>query len=311
MIGAIAPVLRHVLTAQDNALFAETIIARLRGMLADIAGQLADAVHRGGAALGFGPLPDLLPDRLAASLAEYPALLCHLHAMAIEWQSTEQLTERIGLDPVLPPLLQALVASDEPATAEAAMKLLAAQARFAQTQRRMKAPLGELPGDVLHGVLQILRAYLAVLVQEGGGDVAIADTLAAQAEAQIRASYDESATRLGQISRLITALGGGALAALDLPHAGFAMFVTSLAHATTQRRDTCVLATQGGQLARLALSLRAAGLKTGQIEATLLALQPGAALPQDFDRLASERAAMILSRGPAPMTGVSAAAPGT
>jgi hypothetical protein len=37
------------------------------------------------------------------------------------------------------------------------MNLLAAQARFGQAQRRMRLPLAELPGDLLHGALIAMR----------------------------------------------------------------------------------------------------------------------------------------------------------
>ena len=293
MIGAIAPVLRHVLGEQDKALFAEIIVAHLRGMLSDIARQLLGAAQGDPAA----PVSDGLPDLLAASLAECSPLLCHLHAVAIEWRLGELLADRAALDPVCPPLVQALIASEEPGTAAAAMGLLAAQARFHQQQRRMRQPLAELPGDVLHATLLVLRAHLAVLAHEGESDLALADSIAAQAEAHIRRDYDESTTRLALHLRMITQLGGGALAALELAHAGFALFASALAIATGQPRETCVLASQQEQLARLALSLRAAGLRPAQVEANLLALHPDATLPGGFERIAPDRAADILARG--------------
>lgn len=293
MIAAIAPVLRHVLGAQDNALFAEIIIAHLRGNLTDIARQLLSAAQGDPAA----PVSDGLPEQLAASLAESAPLLGHLHAMALEWQLTEQVAARIGLDVVSSPLLVALIASDDAPTAASAMGLLAAQARFVQQQRRMQCPLRELPGDVLHASLLVLRAHLAVLAQEGGGDFALADALAEAAASQIRGDYDEGTSRLGLLARMISQLGPGRQAALELPHAGVALFVTALAIATGQPRDLCVLAGHKGQMARLALSLRAAGLRQTQVEVNLLTLHAKAALPDGFERLAPERAATILSRG--------------
>jgi hypothetical protein len=298
MITGAAPVLRHLLAADDNALFAEVVMAQLRGVMADIAGQLSEACQS--AAGGAFPFE---AERLAANLADCSPLLCHLHASAIEWQIAERLAAQIGLDPVLSPLLQALIASDDPAIGAAAMKLLAAQARFVQRQRRMQMALGELPGDVLHAVFQVLRAHLAVLAEEQGVDATTAAALAETTEAQLRAGYDESATRLGLLARMVTGLGGGALAALSLSHAGAAIFSIALALATSQRHETCVLAMQQGQQARLALSLRAAGLKVPQVEETLLSLHPAALLPPGFDRLSTERASQILARGgvPAPM----------
>ena len=80
-----------------------------------------------------GLLSLLVPGRfstvLGEALAGSSALLSHVHSLALEWQLTERLQSRIALDPVLPPLVQALIASPEPATAELAMQFLAAQAR--------------------------------------------------------------------------------------------------------------------------------------------------------------------------------------
>ena len=158
-------------------------------------------------------------------------------------------------------------------------------------------PLAELPGDVLHATLLVLRAHLAVLAHEGESDLALADSIAARAEAWIRHDYDESTTRLALHGRMISQLGGGAVVALELTHAGVALFSSALAIATGQPRETCVLASQQEQLARLALSLRAAGLRPAQVEANLLALHPDATLPGGFERIAPDRAADILARG--------------
>ena len=288
-----SPVLAYVLSDAPNALFSPSVIARLRAMLADLARQLIQAAQGD----PLAPVEDGLPEHLAASLADCLPLLRHLHAMAMEWHMTERLVERLGLDPVLSPLVQALVASDEPEMAATAMHLLAAQARFGQQSRRMQIALTELPGDVLHAALQIMRAHLAVLAQEGGGDAALADSIAAEAEARIRGTYDESTTRLGLCARVISGLGGGAMAALEPSHAGFSLFVSALAITIGQPRDVWVLATQEGQAARLMLGLRAAGLKDAGVAAVLAALQAGGDLPRDFARITPERAGAILARG--------------
>jgi hypothetical protein len=58
---------------------------------------------------------------------------------------------------VLSPLVQELVAAKEGDMAALAMTVLAAQARFMQHHRRMELPLGELPGDLFHKALVLLR----------------------------------------------------------------------------------------------------------------------------------------------------------
>ena len=290
--AGVAPILAHFLAEKPGALFPQSVIARIRAMLTDLARQLVQAAQGD----PLAPVEEGLPGRLSASLGDCPSLIRHLHAVALEWHASEVLATRLGLDPVLPPLIQALIASDEAEMAATAMHLLAAQARFGQQARRMQIAVGELPGDVLHDVLLVLRVHLAVLAEEGGGNEALAETIAAQAEAHIRASYDESATRLGLCARIITGLGNGALAALDLPHAGLALFISALAISSAQTRDICVLATQEGQTTRLILGLRACGLKNESVAAALDVLQPGAALPADFATITADRAVAILAR---------------
>ena len=278
-IAAVAPVLRHLLVHDDQSLFGDDIVARIRGMLDDMARQLVEVL----ALAECDANPVGRTASLAAALPEVPGLLGHLHTLALEFQTSERLQQRLGLDPVLSPLLQALIASPDSDTAAVAMKLLAAQARFVQLQRRMQLPLAEIPGELLHGVLAKL------------GDAAEAGA------ASVRAHYDEAATRQGLIARLVSAMGSGALAALALPHAGVAIFATALAQAhgqaTPQLREFSVLCLQDGQAVRLALALRAAGVKRAGVEENLLALNPDGELPEAVFRVSAERAAALLNDG--------------
>jgi len=287
--GTIAPVLRHLIAHDDNSIFSDEIVARVRGMVGDIAWQLIDRQS-----IDRQPI-DGPSDRrdeaaeasaLSAAIAANQAFLCHIHALALEWQLTERLQARLGLDPVLPPLLQALIESTDPAIAESAMQLLASQARFGQAQRRMTLSLAELPGDLLHAALIAMRTL-------AGPE---ADARAVAAEASIRADFDESRSRLGLISRLVTGMGAGSVAALSVGHAGVAIFLTALAAASGQDRDLVALSTNEAQLARFAIALRAAGLKLSAIEEQFFAIHPDIALPDGFDRLDVERAAALLGR---------------
>lgn len=289
--GTIAPVLRHLIAHDDNSIFSDEIVARVRGMVGDIAWQLIDRQP-----IDRQPI-DGPSDRrdeaaeasaLSAAIAANQAFLCHIHALALEWQLTERLQARLGLDPVLPPLLQALIESTDPAIAESAMQLLASQARFGQAQRRMTLSLAELPGDLLHAALIAMRTL--------AGPAPEADARAAAAEASIRADFDESRSRLGLISRLVTGMGAGSVAALSVGHAGVAIFLTALAAASGQDRDLVALSTNEAQLARFAIALRAAGLKLSAIEEQSFAIHPDIALPDGFDRLDVERAAALLGR---------------
>ena len=284
VLGTIGPILGHLLANHDHSLFSDEIIARVRGMLLHVARQLFEA--QGGAegfenphAFALEQAP-VLGDRIAAD----PAFLAHCHALALEWQLAGRLQRRNQIDPVLSPLLQALIASDDATTASNAMALLAAQARFVQQQRRMELPLGELPADLFHHALVTWRE----LASEEGSEKA------EKAERQLRETFDESAGRLGLLARVVNGMGQGALAALAMGHAGAAIFLTALAMASDQERDLTVVATNDRQLARLALSLRAAGLKPKDVEEQFQYIHPEVALPEGFDMLRADRAAAML-----------------
>lgn len=285
----VSPILRHLLDNGANSMFSDAIISGVRGMLGDLARQLLDArVRASGEAERLNHSAEQL-GQLGDALGASPALLGHLHALACEWQLTQQLHGRLALDPVLSPLLQSQMASPDPETASLAMKLLAAQARYCQEQRRMQLALTELPGDLLHGALVAMRT---LAVTGGGGED---DTQAAVAESAIRLEFHEARTRLGLAARLIAGMGGGALAALSISHAGAMLFLTALAMASGQDRDIAVMSVNETQLARLALSLRASGLKQAAVEEQFLALHPDIALPDGFEQLSPDQAAALLA----------------
>lgn len=287
LIGTIAPILRHLLANDEHSVFSDEIIARVRGMIEHVARQLLDTLAEVAGSADDCDHPRAAIEALKDGFVAHPGFLAHVHALAMEWQLTERLHARLALDPVLSPLLQALIASSEPGVAANGMALLASQARFAQAQRRMQLPLTELPGDLLHAALLGLRSQ--------AGEVEEEQFHAAEAERLIRARYDESRSRLGLIARIVTGMGGGAGAALSVSHGGVAIFASALALASGQDRDLAVLATNEGQLARLALALRASGLKAEAVKEQFLSLHPDVALPEDFEQLVPDRAAALLA----------------
>ena len=287
LAGTVAPVLRHLLANDDNSLFSDEIVARIRGMVFDLARQLLGPATDGeGEPWQDEGSADAI-SILAGLLYADPALLAHLHAIALEWQLAERLQSNQTVDPVLSPLLQALISSQESETAALAMKLLASQARFCQTQRRMQLPLLELPADLLHATLISLR-------EMPGMDPEMEEKAVA-AEAAIRASYDEGGGRLGLLARLVSGMGMGVLAALSLRHAGVAIFLSALATGSGQDRDAAVLSTTDTQLARLALALRMAGLKSEAVQEELYVMNPDFSLPEGFSGIGPDRAAAILA----------------
>jgi hypothetical protein len=285
VIGSIGPVLRNLLATDDLSLFSDEIVARVRGMLADLARQLLLVEAEEAGAEDPYVAAQARVAAVAQSLAGNPALLGHVHALALEWQLAERLHARNGFDPALSPLLQAQIAAREAGAAETAMATLAAQVRFLQHARRMELRLGELSGDLFHAALQVMRSHAG----ESEADAA------ERALARLRGEYDESRSRLALVARLVTGLGANATAALAVDHAGVAIFLSALALASGQERDLAVLATNDRQLARLALSLRAAGLKREQIEGQFAYFHPDVALPEGFDALRANAASALLA----------------
>ncbi len=285
VIGTLGPILRHLLANDDHSMFSDETVARVRGMVASIALQLLHAQADVAAAEDAEEYVEHRFEPLSDALLGNAALLGHLHALALEWQLAERLHGRNGLDPVLSPLLQALIASSDSDTAANAMAMLAAQARFVQSLRRMELALTELPGDLFHSALVTMCAL--------AGEAA--EPAARAAEASLRTEFDESRSRLGLLARLVTGMGGGAIAALSISHAGVGIFLTALAIGSGQARDLTVFSTHDRQLARLALALRAAGLKSTAAEEQLIFLHPDVALPDGFDQLRAERASALLA----------------
>ena len=280
----IAPVLGHLLGNADHALFSDEVVARVRGMLAGMALELAAAESQ---AAGQDDLHQLATRKGAAltqGLASSLALLAHCHALALEWQLALRLESERALDPVLSPLVQALIASDEATTSSLGMAALSAQARFAQSQRRMELPLSELPPELFHEALQVWRSTA------GPGSVNAYDA----AEQELRGDYDGSRSRLGLLERLVVAMGKGVTAALSIEHAGVALFLSALSAASGQPRESVILATNQRQAARLLLALRATGLKPQAVDEQLVYLHGSTVVKSGSSAIEPDRAAVLL-----------------
>lgn len=273
---AVVPVLRHLLGTEAQGLVSDAILARVQGMVQHCAAQLLAAEAGRDPAAGHAAAGDPAAlDALAEMLTADAGLLAHCHALAAESLIAERLHHRLGLDPVLSPLLQELIASEDAAVAALAMSTLAAQSRFMQSQRRMELPLGELPAELFH---------------------ALAARIAGAPRERLAARYDEATSRLGLLARLVAAMRRGAVAALALDHAGLALFASAMAAETRSERSEAVLACHESQSLRLALLLRGAGLSLPAIERQLPLASPAAGpLPRALDLISPERAAALLA----------------
>lgn len=273
-LAALAPVLRHLVASEDNALLGEEAVARTRGLIESLALELLRAAAEDHAAADLARLTEALVDRAP--------LLGHCHALALEGQITGRLAER-GVDPLLPPLLQARTGDPDPATAALAMDVMAAQTRFVRRHQRMELALGELPGDLMHLALG-----------------AAADVLGPEAHPaldQLRARFAEGASRIALLAQLGLGLGDDFSAGLDPARGGFALFATALSLVTGQARDAVVLACAERQEARLALLLAVAGLSALAREGAILCLHPDSAPAPDWFTIGAPDAADLLLQG--------------
>lgn len=270
---ATLPVLRHLLASDGPSLVSEAVVARVRGMLRDLATQL-HAGGRGPAAVSDQAAPEI--DALVVQLGVHEALLAHIHTLALESQLAERFEQRLSLDPVLSPLLQELIASDDQAVAELAMNVLAAQTRFMQSQRRMELPLAELPADLFRTALQI-----GANRDQPGSPAGLA---------ALMASYDEAATRLALLERLVVAMRRAVVACLAFDRAGLALFAQGLAALVGMERAGAIHACHEQQSPRLALGLRAAGLDLAGIERQMLLIAAPGGWLADIAEITSQQA---------------------
>ncbi|TMM49976.1 hypothetical protein [Qipengyuania marisflavi] len=287
VLGKIGPILGHLLSTPDHSLFSDEIVARVRGMLHDLAWQVLRAQAQAAGQSGREAFAERHGEALAEHLQASPALLAHCHALALEWQFASRMEAQYGLDPVLSPLIQQLIAAEDSAISSAAMAALAAQARFAQTQQRMELPLAELPGDLFHQTLLGWRNYNG----PNQSDAMI------RAEAKLRDGFDESGGRIALFARLVAGLGDDATEALVLDKAGAAIFFTSLAARSGQSREMAILSSNKRQLVRLALGLRAAGLDGVELEDVIMRIHPDAAPPQSVLAVTPSEAQQLLTEG--------------
>ncbi len=284
-LARIGPILTHLLATPDHSLFSDEIVARIRGMCHHLAWQVLRAQAEATGQAGREAFAERHGDALAEHLLGSSTLLAYCHALALEWQLTEKLEAQYGIDPVLSPLIQELIAAEDTGLASAAMSSLTAQARFAQTQRRMELPLSELPGDLFHDLLMDWRTYSGHL----RSDAMI------RAEAKLRNAYDEGAGRIALLSRVVAGMGSEGQRALDIDHAGPSLFLTALAARTGQPRIAAVLSTNHQQTARLALGLRGAGLDGAEVERQVLRLDPKAMPSREIAGMPPEDARRLLA----------------
>ena len=277
MVARSGPALQHMLAAQERSLVSDAVVAQVGGMLADLARQMAEA---------RGSSQDAsTADEIAGQLSQLGGLRAHCQALALEWRLALRLEAELALDPVLSPVLQELVGVGGFETGGLAMAALTAQARFAQAQRRMELPLGELPAELFHAALQTACEVPSADDAEGAG----------RADARLRASYDEGASRLALLARLVGADHPAAVRELNVEDAGVALWLSALSARSGETREQTACAASDPLLGRLLLTMRAAGLAPAEAERQALRTQPDAELPRGLEEIGTREAAQWLA----------------
>ncbi|WP_379550556.1 hypothetical protein ACRAQ7_12470 [Erythrobacter sp. W53] len=281
----LGPMLELLLSSQDQTLFSDAIITRIRGMLLSIARHVlrhqAEAMgERAADAFVFARSEDL-----AVQLSTHQPLILHCHALALETQCMDRMQSLYGLDPVLTPLIQDMISSEDAGLASAAMALLASQTRFTQFQKRLELPLTELSADLFHSVLTTWH---------GASDETDVDSLA-RAETKLRSEFDEGKSRISLLDRVISTLGGAGDQTLEIDQAGVSLFLSAIASSVGMRRDQAALATHETQIARLLLALRSTGRKPQDCEAAVLRIHPEAEVPYGLDQIGTREAKAMMS----------------
>lgn len=273
--------LRHRIGFADPSLFDDEVVARTRGLMV----HLTEQAVGGRRSDGLEPASmRQARDRVLGALFDEPGILAHCHALALEYRLTRTLAADAGVDALLPPTLQELIASPDEGTSRLASAVLTAQTRFMQSMVRMQLPLRQLPAHLLHAALDLGRSHLA--------DAIVANAV----EHAVRTSYDEGATRLALAERLVSSASFPRGRGLQLEDAGALLFLANLSSMSRQDYTDAVLLTTEGQRARLALVLRSLGCNLRAVNRNLYMLHSGLTLPT-LGGIEPDAAEMILAYG--------------
>src|SRR6185369_1821345 len=82
------PILRHLLLNDDHSIFGDEVIARVRGLLQDVARQLVVSLAEAAEERDAQAWAHEESGELAGAFLESPVMVAHAHALAVEWQLT-------------------------------------------------------------------------------------------------------------------------------------------------------------------------------------------------------------------------------
>lgn len=279
-LSGVVPVLSHILTNRGEPMVSDDIIARMRGLIASAAEQLLASEEQQASAEEL--------DTLNIALASNGSIVTHYYALAYEGAVSEDLAKRVGLDPVISPLIRELMGSKDKSVAEIATKLMASQARFIEGQKRLQSSIFELPPEIFEEMLATCKAWAKQQIRP----------MQVRSTAGIKSSYDEASTRLGLLAHLIAMLGASGQLVCEIETAGFAIFCSAVSGQTRQPRELIVLSCQSHQSLRLALALKACGISTESIIRQFECVGNDVAFPDGFDTWDEQSATALLMASP-------------
>ena len=279
----VGPILSHLLTVSDRALFNDRVLATVRGMASDLAGQVLafEAGIRGQTASKYVRQHE---GQTTAMLLRHDAFVRFAHMLALETQFLDRVEREAGLDPAMPPLTEALATASDSTLSEQARQLIAAQMRFLKQARPMSLPMGELPAELLHDILALWRSSAS----ERG--IEITD----RQMQDIIKPFDEAKSRLSLLDRMLFELNGASNTPVKLGQGGGSLFLSDVANRTGSSRADVALATTEDQYARLVLLLKAGGYPRAAIEEQLLIIHPGLKVSRDLIEIAVHEAQLLL-----------------
>ncbi|QWC58084.1 hypothetical protein F7D01_14320 [Erythrobacter sp. 3-20A1M] len=255
------------LIAGGDQLLGQDIVARVEGMVASLADQLANALRTEDR--------QEFAAQIRGELAFDTELVAFLHALAMEFRATARLSRDAGLDRVAPPELRALSSGNSPTPSRLASSAIGAQARYLGDMIAMRLPLPELPAEMFDRLVSRL-------------DVC-------DAAGPLRAGYEEGETRLTLLSRLATSGPAFDRPAMDCRRSGLALFLTRLADGSGLDRTSISLALGSPSFTRLALAMRASGMDIADIGCQCALLAPYASLPAALEDVEPEEAKTIIA----------------
>jgi hypothetical protein len=279
-LASVVPVLSHVLAHPGEPLVSDEVVARMRGLVAGIAMAFPTSTNAESC------------DALASELAKNGNLVSHCYALGVEGAITQSLSENYGIEPSLPALVQELIGSKEAAIAELAMAFMASQARFSEGHNRGTAALYELPSELFDAAVTAWKLWAS------SNKISAVSVDLADAEAELRARYDEGSTRLGLLNRMLSAIGASSQVLAEIETAGLAIFASATAKEAGQPRELVILSCQTQQSLRLALALKASGRSSEAILHQFAFLGRNIVLPADFDEWDAKQATDILNASP-------------